>query len=124
MSKLTVTFGLVLSLSICACGGTVKQYDKSNVEIISVDGSLAEKTQITYQPTLDSMYYCPGANIRHETGRQKVSFVRCKINNECPVDVIAEKLGQGQWKLVISSVPDQIDLVFRDGEIQLLPRNK
>ncbi|MFA5083747.1 MAG: hypothetical protein WC474_14435 [Hydrogenophilaceae bacterium] len=123
MSKLAVALVLLLSLSIVACGDTM-QYEKSNVEILFVDGSLAGKTQITYQPILDSMYYCPGANIRHEADRQKVFFLRCKINNVCPVDVSAEKLGQGQWKLVISSTPDKLDLVFRDGEIQLPPKNK
>ncbi|OGS19594.1 MAG: hypothetical protein A2219_07335 [Elusimicrobia bacterium RIFOXYA2_FULL_50_26] len=124
MRKLAVAIVLFLSLSISACECNMKQYEKSNVEILSVYGTVTGTTEITYQPMLDSMYYCPGANVRHEGERQKVSLVRCKINNKCPVDVIAEKLAQDQWKLVISSAPDKIDLVFSDGEIQLLPRNK
>lgn len=102
----------------------MKQYEKSNVEILSVDGSFTGKTEIKYRPILESMYYCPGASLRHEGNREKVTLVRCKINEKCPVDVIAEKLVQGEFKLVILSSSDLIDLVFSDGEIQLSPRSK
>jgi hypothetical protein len=124
MKNLIVTFGLFVSLLITACGGTMKQYEKSNVEILSVEEPLDGKTEIVYRPILDSMYYCPGAHIRHEGERQKVSFIRCQISEKCPADVIAEKLAQNQWKLVVSSEADKIDLVFSDGEIQLLQKSK
>ncbi len=97
----------------------MKQYEKSEVAIISVDRSSAGETQVTYQPILDSMYYCPGANVRQEGGRQKVSFVRCQIDRACPVDVIAEKLGRGQLRVAIPIAAEEIDVVFRDGEMQL-----
>jgi len=119
MKKLAIIVGLLLFLSICACGGTVKQYEKSNVEILSIQSSLTGKTELIYQPILDSMYYCPGATIRREGDRQKVSFVRCEIKEKCTVDLKAEMIAQGQWKIVILDSPDKIDLVFSDGEIQL-----
>lgn len=119
MQRVTIIFGLLMVFSFSACGGTMKQYEKSEVAIISVDRSSAGETQVTYQPILDSMYYCPGANVRQEGGRQKVSFVRCQIDRTCPVDVIAEKLGRGQLRVAIPIAAEEIDVVFRDGEMQL-----
>ena len=110
---------LVMSISISACGGVMKQYKKENVEILSVQQLSSGSTEILYQPTLETMHYCPGANHRQDGGREKVVFVRCDINEKCPVDVVAEKISQGQWKIVIPSKQDSIDLVFSDGEVRL-----
>lgn len=97
----------------------MKQYEKANIEILSVQQLLSGNTEILYQPILDSMYYCPGASIRQDTGRQKVSFIRCGIKEKCNVDVIAENVGQGKLKIVIPSAPESIDLIFSDGEVRL-----
>ena len=102
----------------------METYDSSSVELISVNVSAAGKTEILYRPMLDSLYYCPGARIRHEADRQKLSLVRCKINDTCTVDVPAENLGQGQWKLTLAEAPESVDLVFRDREIPLPSDNK
>ena len=97
----------------------MKQYKKGNVEILSVQQLPSGSTEILYRPILETMYYCPGASRRQDGGREKVVFVRCGINEKCPVDVVAEKISQGQWKIVIPSEQDSIDLVFSDGEIRL-----
>jgi len=110
-------FLLAMSVSVGACGGGMKQYEKANVEILSVQRLSSGSTEILYKPILESMYYCPGANLRQDGGREKVTLVRCGIHEKCSVDVIAETGAQGQWKVVIPSGQATIDLVFSDGEI-------
>lgn len=97
----------------------MKQYDKANVEIISAKQLAPGKTEILYQPILDSMYYCPGATIRQVFGREKITFVRCGINENCAVDVAAENTGNGRFRIIIPSSLETIDLVFSDGEDRL-----
>ena len=97
----------------------MKQYKKADVDIISVQQLSSGKTEILYQPILDSLYYCPGAIVGQDAGRQKVSFIRCGIKEECAVDVIAQKSDRGQLKIVLPSAPESIDLVFSDGEVRL-----
>ncbi len=117
MKKIFNLLLLLLSISIAACGGVMKQYKKTNVEILSVRQLPIKTTEIVYKPMLESMYYSPGANHRQENGRTKVTLVRCKIDKKCPVDVVAKNAGQGQWKIIIPSEQNNIDLIFSDGEI-------
>lgn len=109
---------LLLNISLSACGEIMKQYEQANIEILSVQHLSSGSTEILYRPILDSLYYCPGVSIRQDSGRQKISFVRCGIKEKCYVDVIAEKVGQGKLKVIVPSVPESIDMVFRDGEVR------
>lgn len=111
---------IVMSASIGACGGTMNQYEKANVEIILAQQLSSGNTEVMYRPMLDSVYYCPGVRIRQDDGREKVSFVRCGIKDKCLVDVVAEKKDQGIWRIVIPSSLEKIDLVFSDGEDRLV----
>ena len=108
-----------MSASIGACGDAMKQFDRANVEIVSAQQLPSGSTEIQFQPILESMYYCPGANLRPDAGREKVSLVRCGIKERCTVDVVAEKADQGKYRIVIPSTPASIDMVFNDGEDRL-----
>jgi hypothetical protein len=96
----------------------MKQYQKENIEILSIQQLPSGSTEIQYKPILESMYYCPGASIYEEGGRQKISLVRCGIKEKCNIDAIAEKLDQGIMKIVVPSTPESIDFVFSDGVIR------
>ena len=115
------TTWLILSLSmiVAACGGSMKYYNKADLEVISFQGAPAGQTAILIRPMLESLYYCPGATIRQAAGRLKVSFVRCGIKEKCIVDARAEKADPGQFRVVIAAAPETIDLVFGDGELPL-----
>lgn len=119
MTRFVAALILGTSVSLGACGGDMKQYKKADVDIISVQQLPSGQTEILYQPILDSLYYSPGATVREDAGRQKVSFVRCGIKKDCAVDVIAQESERGQVKIVLPSPPENIDLVFSDGEVRL-----
>lgn len=97
----------------------MKQYEQANIEILFVQHLSSGSTEILFRPILDSLYYCPGVSIRQDSSRQKISFVRCGIKEKCDVDAVAEKMDQGKLKVVVPSVPESIDMVFRDGEVRL-----
>lgn len=111
--------GCMIVVPSSGCGETMNEYSQSQIEILSVNEVSPASTEVTYQPMLESMYYCPGAKVRQEGGRTKISFVRCKIKASCSVDVNAEKLDDGEWKVIIPAEPKRIDVVFRDAERRL-----
>ncbi len=119
MQKTILTLLLSLSPALAACGAAMKQYEKSDIEILSVQRLPSGSTEILYRPILDSLYYCPGVRLRQDAGRQKISFVRCGIKEKCEVDVRAERVDRGAFKLLIPFVPENIDMVFGDGETHL-----
>jgi hypothetical protein len=98
----------------------MKQYNKSEIDIISKKTSSAGGTEIVYRPILDSLYYCPGVTIRSSTDRTGISFVRCGIKDKCKADISSENIGAGQFKVVVPFSPSQVDLVFGDVEEKLL----
>ena len=106
-------------LILCACGETMKQYKKDEVEIISVQQNISGGTEILYRPMLDSMYYCPGITIHNDNQRNKISFVRCGLKEKCQVDVLAENVGLGQWRVIVPFMPARIGFTFSDGETSL-----
>lgn len=119
MQKTIVTLLFSVFPALAACGATMKQYDKSDVEILSVRQLPSGGTEILYRPILDSLYYCPGARLRQDAGRQKISFVRCGIKEKCEIDVRAERVDKGAFKLLVPFLPENIDMVFGDGEAPL-----
>jgi len=117
MRKFVVIF--ILNIALSACGGTMKQYEQANIEILSVQHISSGGTEIVFRPIFDSLYYCPGVSIRQDSNRKKISFVRCGIKEKCDVDAIAEKMDQGVLKVVVPAVPESIDIVFGDGKVRL-----
>lgn len=107
-----------LSLFLAACGETMS-YQTSAIDIVNVDSSKSNVTEIIYQPLLESMYYCPGVTLKVSGTRVKVAFVRCEIGQECKVDVKAEDLKGGHWKVSVVHPINEIDLKFSDGEKRL-----
>lgn len=66
---------------------------------------------------MESVYYSPGVNLRQEGGYTYLDIVRCKIDDQCPVQFASEYQEDGSQKVTVRSDVDAAH-IFVEGETE------
>ena len=108
---------IILSVLQTGCDTNMNLYSHKHIEVISINSLTGDSSEIIVQPRLETLYFFPGAKLWDESARLKVGLVRCMVGNQCTVDIHAEDIGQGKYKLQVSRHLKEIDFVFNDTEV-------
>lgn len=79
---------------------TMDSYDRDAVHIQQVERKTANLVKIDYSIMLETLYYCPGANLTEENENIQMAFVRCAIKEKCPVTHRANRVGEREFILI------------------------
>lgn len=99
-------------------------YSEKDLHVESIvpqkDGTL----QITFTPLIETMYFCPGANVKKSAEGLEISFVRAAMNQRPKVDFPGKPIAKTSNSMRID-VPAQGETLFlRNGDrlVKLFPR--
>ncbi|MCP4117530.1 MAG: hypothetical protein GY737_19470 [Desulfobacteraceae bacterium] len=93
-------------------------YDQDEVTIIGIERNTNHSTKIFYSSMLETLYYCPGANIIQEHDGIYIEFVRCSINDKCEITHPAQK-DKGNEFILINNVTKPLYIKGENGATRI-----
>jgi hypothetical protein len=89
-------------ITITACRGEImnNSYSNEDITIQALEQNEDGLTKIFYSSILETLYFCPGANVTETKEKITVEFIRCSINEKCEVTHPAMQEGQDEYILI------------------------
>lgn len=118
---------IIVSLFLISCEDkNMDTYQKDQINEISIVETVDGSLKLTVTPILETLYACPGILIKHEKDAVMVEFVRCRINDNCRVDVKAntDPDSPGSYNIILSNDEKPIKINYHSDAIQVWPKSK
>ena len=98
--KLVGLFAFIFII-VTACKGEVMSdgYNSGDITIQGVEKSDDGSTKVFYASILETLYFCPGANVTETKDQIHIEFIRCSIKDKCEVTHPAMQ-GQDDYILI------------------------
>ncbi|WP_143821130.1 hypothetical protein [Motiliproteus sp. MSK22-1] len=93
-------------------------YSHDELSIESIERQDNGSTKIVYSTILETLYYCPGANVTEKKDGIHIEFVRCPIDDLCNV-THPLKLENDKEYIVIEDVEKKLYLKTKNDLIKI-----
>lgn len=102
-----------------------KSYQNETITIKNVKRLGDSSVQIVYRTIAETMWYCPGADIKEIAEGLEVRFVRERLNKKKKVDHPGKVFGDGTKAWKVLTIPSKGEALYiRNGRklVELLPK--
>ena len=101
MNHARFSVSILVFLMFSACNGeAMDNYTQSGITIDRIEKVPPGSVKIYFRAMLETLYYCPGANVADGNDGVEVEFVRCSIKDQCATTHPVQKDGDVEFILI------------------------
>jgi len=97
-------------------------YNYDQITILSVEPVGEDAVKVRYRIMLETLYFCPGANMEVNQNETLITFVRCPINKICAVTNVANKESSGEDSIMVANNKTPIYIVSDGAKKKIYPQ--
>jgi hypothetical protein len=119
-----VGISVFVFMTVTACRGEIMtdRYSNEDITIQAVEQNKEGLTKFFYASILETLYFCPGANVTETKEKITVEFIRCSINEKCEVTHPAMQEGQDEY-ILIDKGEKSLSLKYHNELFSIVPGN-